>query len=496
MKNVGFGVSLALIILVVVIGIVTIGHKEIRESESNDALKTTVDAVLDNMTLSEKYTINNNEEFVADFTQSLLQEIKTGKEKSEDENLAITVDVMNVDLEKGLLSLRIKETFTYPNKKIGTITYNTTVVLEQNTTPEEKTIIFMANGRVYKQFGVLQGEKMPDPGVPQHETNDVKDWKKDFSGWAITEKGDPKYTEEEIKNLTVENSITYYATWGTHKHKAQFVGTKEVHTRCKECGEIMSTKHTFTSTVTKEPTCTATGVRTYTCECGYAYTEVIAATGHKGDTKTGSITRHANCTQTGQRYKRCTVCGANYGTPYDFQGALGHTGNSGGSVTQAPTCTQPGYRYKKCIRCGANYGSPYQYSGALGHKSNWAAGQLYNQYYHVHGYCARCGCEMKSDTVPGNEAHSMRDVRVNHYFGGYMYVYTCSGCAYSDFGTHSGWDKYGKWEICNCNQRYYNHRCINKYIDINSWRWCYEWDAWCSRCGATGQVRSGLPFVE
>ncbi len=43
-----------------------------------------------------------------------------------------------------------------------------------------------------------------------------------------------------------------------------------------------TTKHThsYTSTVTKQPTCSSTGVRTYTCNCGDSYTEEIAATGH------------------------------------------------------------------------------------------------------------------------------------------------------------------------------------------------------------------------
>lgn len=500
MKNVGFGVSLALIILVVVIGIITIGNKDIRETDSNEALATTVDAVLDNMTLSEKYTIKNNEEFVADFTQSLIQEISTGK-NGDDKNLSIKVDIMNVDLEKGLLSLRITETYTHPNNKVGKIQYETTVVLEQSTSFEEKTIVFMANGRVYRQFGVMQGGPMPNPGVPQHETNDVKDWDKDFSGWALTQDGDPIIsTDEDITKLTVTNDVTYYATWDAHKHQAEFVGTKDVHTKCKECGEIMSTTHKYTSKVTKSPTCIATGIMTYTCECGYEYTKTMAATGHSGDTKTGTVTRTANCTQTGQRYKRCTVCGADYGTPYDYANALGHTGDSGnGAITQYATCTQGGYRWLGCTRCGASYGYTYQYQDPLGHYcSNWWVGNLYNASYHCYGYCDRCSCEMNSQTEAGNTAHSVRNVRVNHLLGAYMYVDTCSGCAYTDTGTHYGWSNYGYWQICRCNQKFFNHRCVRKYLYIGDvWQWRYEWDAWCSNCGARGSVReSNLPFYE
>lgn len=38
--------------------------------------------------------------------------------------------------------------------------------------------------------------------------------------------------------------------------------------------------HKYESTITKEPTCTETGIRTYICSCGDEYTEEILATGH------------------------------------------------------------------------------------------------------------------------------------------------------------------------------------------------------------------------
>lgn len=38
--------------------------------------------------------------------------------------------------------------------------------------------------------------------------------------------------------------------------------------------------HSYVSTVTKAATCTATGIKTYTCQCGDSYTETIPAAGH------------------------------------------------------------------------------------------------------------------------------------------------------------------------------------------------------------------------
>ena len=41
-----------------------------------------------------------------------------------------------------------------------------------------------------------------------------------------------------------------------------------------------SHEHMYTESITKEATCTDTGVKTFTCECGDTYTESIEATGH------------------------------------------------------------------------------------------------------------------------------------------------------------------------------------------------------------------------
>lgn len=68
-----------------------------------------------------------------------------------------------------------------------------------------------------------------------------------------------------------------------------------------------SHEHVYTSAVTKEPTCTETGVRTYTCSCGDSYTETIAAKGHSWDS--GVVTKQPTATEDGIRTYTCTTCG-------------------------------------------------------------------------------------------------------------------------------------------------------------------------------------------
>ena len=65
--------------------------------------------------------------------------------------------------------------------------------------------------------------------------------------------------------------------------------------------------HNYTSRVTLEPTCVATGIRTFICSCGSSYTENIPAIGHSFGTYTynNDATEQADGTETAI----CSVCG-------------------------------------------------------------------------------------------------------------------------------------------------------------------------------------------
>ena len=109
--------------------------------------------------------------------------------------------------------------------------------------------------------------------------------------------------------------------------------------------------HNYTATVTKQPTCTAEGVKTFRCSCGDSYTETISAAGHVF----GAYVYNNDATEAadGTETAACTICGAK-----DTRTAAGtkiaHVHNYTAAVTKAATCAEEGVKTYTCS-CGDSY---------------------------------------------------------------------------------------------------------------------------------------------
>ena len=177
-------------------------------------------------------------------------------------------------------------------------------------------------------------------------------------------------------------------------------------------GEAQANGHHWDNgSITTEPTCTKTGVKTYTCTdsgCGETKIEVIASLGHSWNTAT--VTTEPTCTTTGVKSSTCARCdtvktetvkalGHSYGewiidlnptetetglkhrvcsTCQDCEelviAVLGHTHNYT-SVVTPPTCNNDGYTTHTCV-CGEYYVDSYREK--LDHS-------------YSNGSCVRCG---------------------------------------------------------------------------------------------------------
>ena len=113
--------------------------------------------------------------------------------------------------------------------------------------------------------------------------------------------------------------------------------------KCSRCEATDQTAaHTWEDEITLAATCTATGIKTYTCTtCLKTKTETINAKGHNFAKKTGQA---ATCLDSGwEDYNLCSLC--NYVTDYKQIAALGHDFTSSAWQSNADE------HWKKCSRC-------------------------------------------------------------------------------------------------------------------------------------------------
>ena len=130
------------------------------------------------------------------------------------------------------------------------------------------------------------------------------------------------WDSEEVANgyEAVDNSVSAPdLTSGTWKGIFQMTIRLESHT---------AHVHDYKEEITKEPTCTEAGEKTYTCDCGDSYTEEIPAKGHHFEDGI------------------CTDCGEK---DPDY-----HKHDYVEEITKEPTCTEEGEKTYTC-ECGDSY---------------------------------------------------------------------------------------------------------------------------------------------
>ncbi len=129
--------------------------------------------------------------------------------------------------------------------------------------------------------------------------------------------------------------------------------------------------------ITKSPTCTKTGIKTFTCGCGVSYTETVAKLGHLYSNACDTICNRSGCgtkrtithnyaAATCTTAKKCKVCGATSGSKLGhlYSNACDTTCNRSGcgtkrsiahsykSVTTKATLSKNGKVENKCSVCG------------------------------------------------------------------------------------------------------------------------------------------------
>ena len=201
--------------------------------------------------------------------------------------------------------------------------------------------------------------------------------------------------------------------------------------KCSRCDETAQTaEHTFgDGEITLEPTCTATGLKTYTCTvCLATKTETIDALGHDEVQHDGKA---ATCTEFGWKpYVTCNRC--EY-TTYEKLNALGH--DKIHHEAKAATCLEIGYSaYDTCSRC--DY-TTYVEIAALGHDKihhEAKAATCLEIGYNAYDTCSRCyyTTYVEIAALGHDEIHHEAKAATCLEIG-YNAYDTCSRCDYTTY---------------------------------------------------------------
>ena len=199
-------------------------------------------------------------------------------------------------------------------------------------------------------------------------------------------------------------------------------------------------KHIFDDgVITKEATCTALGVKTYTCTCGFTKTEDVEVISHTNSSEWSS--------DTGYHWHRCENCMA-----IDYDTKVRHTWDSG-VVDEKATCQSTGRMIYTCTECAATKSEEISLA-------NHEYKTIYdtNATYHYYS-CKNCG----SIDYTSRTRHAFDDGVVTKEAtcssAGTM-LYTCEECNYTKTSSitsssHSYDEKY----IYDANGHW--HKCIN-----------------------------------
>ncbi len=185
-------------------------------------------------------------------------------------------------------------------------------------------------------------------------------------------------------SFTGNANTTLYAVWkqgcenGTHSYSYTVTKTPTTSATgtligtCSNCSrtttvflpKLSTTDYSYS--IKTAATCTASGTGLYTWKTktygSFYFDAYISATGHTYTNNTIAPT----CTAKGYTTYTC-VCGDTY--KCDYTAELGHSYNK--TVT-APTCTSTGYTHYDCSRCSKEYYADY--TDMVGHK--WDSGEI------------------------------------------------------------------------------------------------------------------------
>lgn len=196
MKKVMIAITLVTAIVLMVLIIFTTNGRAAREEEISQSLAEAVESSLEEIFLKNTYSIENTEEFVADFLQYMSVKMNS--------NSDITVNVLDIDYGKGMVALEITGTFKHPNGSDGVVSVQKTVLLEQSEELPEGyyRVTYYVGDKVFMEMVVEEGEILQEP-----DTSGIEG----FRFWGTETGTEIPIRDAEGNLISVNSDLNLYA---------------------------------------------------------------------------------------------------------------------------------------------------------------------------------------------------------------------------------------------------------------------------------------------
>ena len=164
MRNIVIGFVFAAMILLSVNIVSTMNSRSTRSQELSDALDTALEGTLSTLSKG-TYDISDTDEYIADLVSNIAGQIQSDSE--------LTVNILDADIEKGIMTVQVKEEYKHINSKTGAVTASKTVLLEEQQTTEDAEItdtvtinFYLPDNTLYKSYKVKKGTEISEPVAP------------------------------------------------------------------------------------------------------------------------------------------------------------------------------------------------------------------------------------------------------------------------------------------------------------------------------------------
>lgn len=163
------GVTTLIIIMLILL---TIQGRDIRQTELDNAVDSSMEKAMSMLYAEDGLAPETNDELVALFMEALVVQIDSASD--------LEVDILAVDVEKGLLSVEAKLIYTHPIGTQGVVTCMRTAIKDQywdSGLVGDFSVTFLVDEEIFKSYTFSSGQGYIDPGVPEKEGYTFLGWK-------------------------------------------------------------------------------------------------------------------------------------------------------------------------------------------------------------------------------------------------------------------------------------------------------------------------------